>query len=140
MGGRGQFLANNRQIVDFKWKSIGVIGKGKIKAKILVDEHGNPHTLPVMAHSPNSIYVTVRDGKIAQIRVYRANHYPKIDIDFSHSHGDVGKPHVQYWRRGDRVVEGYGKNGKPKYKATALSKEHIKLLENLGVGLDGSIL
>ena len=96
MGSRGAFVNVNAGNYNFtengqKYTTVGQIGNIQI---LSMGETKNVKA-PEYSHSPNRVYVTMKDGKIKHISFYDNEHKQIKVIDFEHSHYGI-RPHIHF--------------------------------------------
>ena len=77
MGSRGA-VAKYGYVTDLDYHTVKVTESG---VKVL-DGYGNNHSLPELAHSPNSIYARFKDNKLYEIRFFDNKGYPIIELAY----------------------------------------------------------
>ena len=77
MGSRGA-VAKYGYVTDLDYHTVKVTESG---VKILKG-YGNNHSLPELAHTPNSIYARFKDDEFYEMRFFNNKGYPIIEIAY----------------------------------------------------------
>ncbi|MDR2718842.1 MAG: hypothetical protein LBB89_12385 [Treponema sp.] len=90
-----------------EYKAIGYIAGVKVLERLKLGRKNIEQNLPYMSNTPGTSYLllTKSGDAIKKFREYGDNRKPSLDIDFDHDHG-YGKPHIHYWKDGERIKEG----------------------------------
>lgn len=95
MGGRGAFLNVNTGNFTFVENGRRYVTLGEIDGIQIIKMNSKNVKAPEYSHSPNRIYVTVKDNQIKHISFYDESHKQVKVIDFNHSHMGL-QPHIHY--------------------------------------------